>query len=472
MPPNSDPSFWSVTQMSRAIAAGRLSPVDLVDAFLARIAAHDDKLHAYTEVYAKEARLAAEAADKAVRARQAFGPLHGIPIAIKDLVELDGRVVTDGCEVWRNRLSARTATLAQRLVAQGVIILGKTHMVEFALGGWGTNTRMGTPWNPWDMALARTPGGSSSGSGVAVAAGLAPWAVGTDTGGSVRLPSSWCGLTALKTTVGRISTHGVLPLSPTLDTPGPMAHSAREAAILYMAMQGPDPHDPLTFGLPEEHGLDDVSGRIAGLRLARMPDAERAGVSPDVLQAYDRSLDELSGLGAEIVPVDLPCGFADVAGLNGRIMAAESYALLADLVDDAALPLDEDVRPRVLAGRDISAREYLSALARRRQLIGDLDQAMRGIDAILTPTTATTALPLADVDQTRAPSHFTRFANFFDLCALSMPNGFDSQGLPISLQVLGRRCREAEVLRIGCAYQAATDWHTRRPDLTGPSGAR
>lgn len=460
-----DLSLWSVEQISEAIAARKLSPVDVVDTFLDRIAKYDGKLHAFTEVYEAEARLAAEAADKAIRAGQGVGPLHGIPVAIKDLVEISGRTVTGGCAVWRDRKSTCTATLARRLIEQGMIVLGKTQTVEFAFGSWGTNTTMGTPWNPWDMQVARIPGGSSSGSGVAVAAGMAPWAVGTDTGGSVRLPSSFCGLTGLKTSRGRISTHGVLPLSPTLDTPGPMAHSAEDAALLYLAMQGPDPLDRATLGLPEQGGIRRAKRGIAGMRLARLPDEELAPVSPPVLAAYDRSLDELSRLGAEIVPISLPHGFAEIAAANGRIMAAESYALLADLVDDDALELDEDVRPRVRAGRDISARDYLSVLEQRRQMMRDLDQSMQNFDAVLTPTTLTTAVPLTEVDQTRSAAHFTRFANFFDLCALSLPNGVDSQSLPTSLQIMGQRYQESTVLHIGCVYQNSTDWHKRHPAL-------
>jgi aspartyl-tRNA(Asn)/glutamyl-tRNA(Gln) amidotransferase subunit A len=449
--------------MSEAISAGRVSPVALVDAYLTRIAEENDKLHAYVDVYAQDARLAAEAADKARRSGHAVGPLHGIPIAVKDLVEIDGRITTHGCQVWRQRRSTYTATLARRLIERGVIVLGKTHMVEFAFGGWGTNSRMGTPRNPWDINVARVPGGSSSGSGVAVAAELAPWAVGTDTGGSVRLPASWCGLTGLKVSRGRISTYGVLPLSPTLDTPGPMAHSARDAALLYTAMQGADPHDPHTAGLPIEHGLENEAQGIAGMRLARLPDAERDSVATEVMEAYERSLDELADLGAEITTIDLPVAFADIATLNGQIMAAESYALFADLVDDETQALDEDVRSRVLAGRDMSAYAYLSALARRQQLTEQLDRAMDSIDAILTPTTISTALPLDEVDQASTPAHFTRFANFFNLCALALPNGLDSQGLPTSLQVIGHRHGEASVLRIGCAYQSRTSWHLNRP---------
>src|SRR5512137_2206641 len=191
---NTDPSYLPAHALASEIAARRLSPVDVVEALLARIAAHDGTLHAYIDVYADDARLAAEAADKAIRAGHAVGPLHGVPIALKDLIDLEGRVTTGGSQAWRARRSPVTATLARRFFAQGMIVLGKTHTVEFAMGGWGTNTVRGTPWNPWDPARRRTPGGSSSGSGVAVAAALAPWAIGSDTGGSVRLPASWCGL--------------------------------------------------------------------------------------------------------------------------------------------------------------------------------------------------------------------------------------------------------------------------------------
>jgi len=391
------------------------------------------------------------------------GPLHGIPIALKDLIELEGRVVTGGCEVWKARRATRTATLARKLIAQGMIVLGKTHTVEFAMGGWGTNTHRGTPWNPWDAQRARTPGGSSSGSGVAVAAGLAPWAVGTDTGGSVRLPASWCGITGLKTTIGRVSTYGVLPLSPTLDTPGPMARSVEDAALLYTVMQGPDPQDPATRGLPFTDPMATLKRGVRGLRLARMPDAERQVASAEVLAAYDRSLAELERLGAEIVPIQLPFHFADVATANLRIMAAESYALYRELIDDEAAPLDPHVRPRIAAGRTLSARDYVEALQMREAMKRQFAAAIEGVDALLTPTTMTTAVPVDEVDQAQAPAHYTRYANYLDLTALALPNGMDAQGLPTSLQIVCRWSDEATALRIGWALQQVTDWHLRRP---------
>src|SRR5882672_544111 len=230
---NPDPCLSPAHVLARDIAARRLSPVDLVEALLARIAAYDPKLHAFIDVYAADARLAAEAADKAIRSGHALGPFHGVPIAIKDIIDIEGRITTGGSASRLDHRATRTATVVRRLVCQGMIVLGKTKTVEFACGAWGMNQHLGTPWNPWDAEVARTPGGSSSGSGVAVAARLVPWALGTDTGCSVRQAASWCGITGLKTSIGRISTHGILPLSPTLDTPGTMARTVRDVALLY-----------------------------------------------------------------------------------------------------------------------------------------------------------------------------------------------------------------------------------------------
>ena len=463
----SNPWQLSALGLSREISAGRLSPVDLVDALLDRIRLRDPKLHAFVEVYAEDARLAAEAGEKAIRSGHAVGPLHGVPIALKDLIEIEGRVTTGGSLVWRERRSQVTATLARRLIAAGLIVLGKTHTVEFAMGGWGTNQHRGTPWNPWDPAVARTPGGSSSGSGVAVAAGLAPWAIGTDTGGSVRLPASWCGLTGLKTTIGRVSTYGILPLSPTLDTPGPMARSVEDAALLYQVMQGPDPLDPRTRGVAADDRMPTLRRGVRGMRLARLPQSEREGVEDEVLTAYDAALDILARLGAEIVEAELPCHFGDYTELTGRIIGAEGYFLLGDLIDDMSLPIDAAVRPRIAVGKGVSARDYLAALRDREEAKREFAAAFADADALLTPTTQTAAIPLGEVDQASTPAHFTRFVNFLDLCALALPNGFTATGLPISLQVVCRGYDEATALRVGWAYQHATDSHQRRPPDPG-----
>ena len=451
--------------LAASIKARRVSPVEIVASSLERIARLDGKLHAFVEVYDKDARLAAEAADKAIRSGHAVGPLHGIPIALKDLIELEGRVATGGSAVWRNRRSTITATLAQKLISAGMIIIGKTHTVEFAFGGWGTNQHLGTPWNPWDSAVHRTPGGSSSGSAVAIAARLVPCAIGTDTGGSVRVPASWCGITGLKTTIGRISTFGVLPLTPTLDTPGPLARDVEDAAVLLHVMQGADPRDPRTLPLCDADAMPALRRGVKGLRLARMAAVERTGVAEEVLAAYDRSIDQFAGMGAEIVELAMPRSFQDYGGASGRIMAAEAYALLSRIVDDDALPIDAAVRPRIRAGASISSREYLEALAERERLKLEFATATEHVDAVLAPVTATSAIPLAEVDQKTTPASFTRWVNFLDLCGLAVPNGAGAACLPTALQIVCRGGDEATALRIGWAWQAATDWHTRTPPI-------
>jgi aspartyl-tRNA(Asn)/glutamyl-tRNA(Gln) amidotransferase subunit A len=461
--PRPDPVWATVAELSRAFAERTLSPVDVVEALLERIRKRDPALHAFIAVYEADARLAAEAADRAIRSGHRVGPLHGVPIALKDLVDLEGRITTGGSKAWKDRVSPVTATLAERLIAAGMIVLGKTHTVEFAMGSFGTNTHLGTPRNPWDPAVHRTPGGSSAGSGVAVAAGLAPVAIGTDTGGSVRIPAAWCGIVGLKVTAGRISTHGVLPLSSTLDTPGPLARSVEDAALVFRVLNGPDPRDPQTLAWPALDPLPALRRGVEGLRLAVMPSAERAGVADEVLAAYDAAVDRLAALGARIVRPDLPHRFSDYAAAVGRIIGVEGYRFVGHLVDDPSLPLDPHVRPRIQLGRDVSARDYLVTLARREEHRAQFAAALDGIDALLTPTLQTAAIPLEQVDQSGTAASFTRAGNYLGLCGLAVPNGFTAGGLPTSLQILCHPGQEAMALRIGWAYEQATDWTRRRP---------
>jgi aspartyl-tRNA(Asn)/glutamyl-tRNA(Gln) amidotransferase subunit A len=461
-----DPVWAGVAELSRAFGTRALSPVDAVDALLERIRRLDGRLHAFIALYADEARLAAEGADRAMLAGHRIGPLHGVPIALKDLVDMEGRVTTGGSKVWAERVSPVTATLAQRAIAAGMVVIGKTHTVEFAMGSWGTNTHLGTPWNPWDAAVHRTPGGSSSGSAVAVAAGLAPVAIGTDTGGSVRLPAGWCGIVGLKVTVGRISTHGVLPLSFTLDTPGPLARSVEDAALIFRLLNGPDPRDPQTLPWTPADPLPTLGRGVAGLRLAVMPDVERAGVDKEMLAAFDASVDTLAKLGARVERAKLPHRFADYAAATGRIIGAEGYRFVGHLVDDERLPVDPHVRPRIQLGRGVSARDYLLTLAERDTHRAEVEAALAGVDALLTPTALTPAVPIDQADQAGTAAHFTRPVNYLGLCGLAVPNGFTAGGLPTSLQIVGHPGDEATVLRIGQAYEAATDWKSRRPPLT------
>ena len=253
----------TLTELSAGLAAKRFSSREVVDALLSRIAKADAKLHAFTEVYAMEAKALADAADKARSSGFPLGPLHGLPVAYKDLCDIAGRVGTGGSKMFEARVASETSNTVERLTAAGMVPLGKLHMVEFAFGGWGTNPLMGAPWNPWDLATHRVPGGSSSGTGVAVAARLAPAGIGSDTGGSVRIPSAFNGLVGLKVTFGRIGLHGTMLLSWTLDSIGPMARCVEDCALLLNALAAPDPRDPTTLDQPlggfhqgDQAGLD------------------------------------------------------------------------------------------------------------------------------------------------------------------------------------------------------------------------
>lgn len=458
-------AFLPVSDLSREIAAGRRSPVDVTEEFLERIGRYDAELNAFASVYGEDARMAARAADSAIRSGHMIGPLHGVPIALKDLVEIEGRVTSGGSAHFRDRRSGTTATVARRLVAHGLIVIGKTQTVEFAYSGWGLNQHLGTPRNPWDRLRARAPGGSSSGSGVAVAAGLAPWAIGTDTGGSVRLPASFCGVTGFKPTIGRISSHGIMPLSRTLDTPGILSRDVLDAALLFNVLQGADPLDPNTRGIVPEDPLPTLDRGVHGLRLGRMPAAERDGVNDEVLAAYDAAIELLARSGATIVDVELPFRFTDCFAPHMTIVHAEAYAAHSVPVDDDATQLDISVREGIRHGRHISAFDYLAAFEERRLMREQLDCALSDVDALLTPTTETAAVPLDELRDPKPPSRFTRFVNTLEMCALALPNGISSDRLPLSMQVVCRRFEDAMALRIGRAYQRMSDHHLHVPEL-------
>ncbi|MPZ46089.1 MAG: amidase [Betaproteobacteria bacterium] len=459
-------AYTPMHALAERLRAGTSSAAALLDCYLQRIHRYDAKLHAFVSVYEDEARMAAESADRALQAGRNLGPLHGIPIALKDLVEIEGLTTTGGSLYWRERVSTVTATIVRRLIAAGMIVLGKTHMVEFAFGSWGTNTTMGTPWNPWDLRVPRTPGGSSSGSGVAVAAALAPAAIGSDTGGSVRIPASLCGIVGLKTTVGRVSNHGTLRLSEALDTIGPMTRDVEDAALLFSALHGPDMNDPQTLHHPPADVLTGLKTPVTGLRLAVLPQADLGEIDDEVARAFELALEVFRGLGVRIDTLRLPVAFAALADLTGKFIAAEGHALHRGWIHRDDLPFDPDVRERLRTGKALSAADYIDVMARRQRLRHDVDRMLSDFDALLLPTTPLPPLPLTEVDQNQAPmSRLTRPINLLDLCALALPCGFTRAGLPISLQIVGRAGEEARILRIGWAFEHATEWHLRRPSL-------
>jgi aspartyl-tRNA(Asn)/glutamyl-tRNA(Gln) amidotransferase subunit A len=445
--------FKSLTELSRMLDAGETTSVAIVEACLANIDALDEKLHAFIEVYREDATRMAEAADLERKARFVRGPLHGLPIAIKDLFHIKGRQTTAGSKSWLGRISTETAVCVQRLLDAGMIPLGKTHMVEFAYGTWGTNKPMGTPWNPWDMKVHRVAGGSSSGSAVAVAAGMAPAALGTDTGGSVRIPAALCGLVGLKPTYGRIPLEGVVPLSKTLDSVGPITRTVEDAALLVGVMAGE--------ALPVFDQVSSIEGmRITALSREQFPDF----IEPDIVRAYDETIAQLSKLGARVQEERIPFDFVALGAKNGRIIGIEGYAVQREYVDDEKADVDPGVRQRMLVGKTATATEYVDALDQRRRAMNEFAEWMRDRDALLTPMLPITASPVAEVDETTFPlATWSRAVNYLGACAMSVPVALSEQKLPIGMQFVGATSGEATLTRFGTALQKMTACYGRPP---------
>ena len=354
--------YQSITSLSRGYEDGSIAPSSVLEGCLNRISLLEPRLGAFEVIYEEEARKAADAATQAFECGHRIGPFHGVPFALKDIVDLEGRVTTGGSKVLKDRVSPTTAIIAKRLIAAGGILVGKTKTVEVAMGGWGTNQHMGTPWNPWDLNTHRTPGGSSSGSAVAVASGMVSCAVGTDTGGSVRGPAAWCGITGLKTTEGQIPTDGIMPLSHTLDTAGPMARSVSDTALMYEVMLGRHPVD-VDRDRSEGHGFYSLMTQgVTGLRLGVLNDVEREFVSSDILELYDIACGVLQQQGAELVTFNSPKSFDDMKESTGVIIYSEGYFHHGEMYEQEDAPVDTDVRPRILMGRSFSARDYVCLL--------------------------------------------------------------------------------------------------------------
>jgi aspartyl-tRNA(Asn)/glutamyl-tRNA(Gln) amidotransferase subunit A len=459
--------WTSLANLSSLLASGETTSRAIVDACLDTIATTDGKLHAFIDVYRDDARTLADAADLARATGLTRGPLHGLPIALKDLLEIDGRQTTAGSKSWLGRKSDHTATAVDRLLAAGMIPLGKTHMVEFAFGGWGRNEPMGAPWNPWDPATHRVAGGSSSGSAVAVASGMVPAAIGSDTGGSIRIPSALCGLTGLKPTFGLISLYGAVPLSTIFDSLGPLAHSVADIALLTDAMSGPDPHDQATLAVPQVNCAAALAGAIdvRGMRItAQAVEQFPAYLSSDVRRSRDEAIAVLRDLGANVDEARVPFDFDAYASRLGMLLAAEAYSYHRAYAEDAAVPIDPWVRKRMLAGKNVTAADFVEAVTAVRRAQAEFAAWMQGRDALLTPTLPITAVPVADVDEATAPlAAFTRPVNYLGGCGLSLPAGFSSAGLPIGVQLIGAAFTEPTLIRLGRAFQEVTDWHRQRP---------
>ncbi len=393
--------------------------------------------------------------DALTAAGVSLGPLHGVPIVVKDIIDVAGMPTKAGSATRPDPAPAATdATVVANLRAAGAITVAKTHTVEFAFGGWGTNASQGTPRNPWKPDEPHTPGGSSSGTGVAVGGGYVPAGLGTDTGGSVRIPAAFCGCVGLKTSIGLVSRAGVVALSDTFDTIGPLTDTVTRAAQMLEVMQGEDRADPSTLGIPRADPMAGLDRGIDGLRLAVLSDEALADCTPEVSAAFGDALNFLRQAGAVIVPVDLPKSFLEYQTNATAIIASDAYAFHTDLVMSNEAPLNDTTRMRIMVARDLTARNRVAAQRARQQDISDFLATMDRADALVMPAAPVTAIPLSAVDENNyAMSLHTRIGNYLELAGLSVPIGLTPLGLPTSLQILVRRFDDPLALRIGRAFE-------------------
>lgn len=462
-----DLAFMSASDLSVAIRAKRVSPVETVEAVLDRIERLNPRLNAYCTVTAEAARREATAAEAAVMRGDALGPLHGVPVSVKDLVITRGVRTTFGSRIHENNIPQEDAPLVERLKNAGAILVGKTTTPEFGWKGVTDSPLFGTSRNPWNPE--RTPGGSSGGAGAAVAAGLAPLAVGTDGGGSIRIPGSFCGVFGLK------PTYGLIPVYPasatgTLSHAGPMTRTVRDAALMLQVMAGPDDRDPLSF--PSE-GMDFVSGLeagIRGLRLAWSPTLGYAAVGSEVRAVAEAAARRFSDLGCRVEEVDRV--FDDPDPIWAPLFYAGIAARLDDYLAEWRDRMDPGLVQIVEEGRRVSGVQFAKAAFARATFTEGLRRFFTQYDLLLTPTLAVPPFAAGLEQPPDRPGgsrlHWVAFTYPFNLTgqpAATVPCGFTGDGLPVGLQIVGRRLQDATVLRAAAAYEAVAPWAGRRPPL-------
>ncbi|HEV8441702.1 MAG TPA: amidase [Methylomirabilota bacterium] len=461
---------WTIETLADAIRHGKISPVEATQDCLARIARLDGRLRAFITLDGEGALAAAKEREAQAAAGRRRGLLHGVPLAFKDLCHVRGLPTSCGTRTPEYFAAEQESTAVTRLVAAGAITLGKLNMTELAMGPFGDNAHHGHVDNPW--RAGHVSGGSSSGSGAAVAAGLCLGALGSDTGGSIRLPSACCGIAGLKPTYGRVSRAGVMPLSWSNDHVGPMARTVRDAALLLGVIAGRDPLDATSSHRAVPDCLAGLERGIAGLRVAVPENFFFEGVDAEMASGVRQALRALEGLGARVIErrVPDPRVMNDVCNVISR---SESAAIHGRLYRERPHELQRVVRARLELGFRIPAHDYLQALRLRgrlaRAFIADV---FAHADVVVAPVIPEPAPPLAHATDgpveeiARRQGHFARLTRSFNglgLPALSVPCGFSAAGLPLAFQVVGRPFDEATVLRVGHAYEQSAGWHRRRP---------
>ena len=459
------PPFLTIAEAGRLIAAKKLSPVELAKALLARVKAVDPKINAFLTITDKPALAAARAAERAVMAGKKH-PLLGIPVAYKDIYETAGVPTTAHSRILQHNLPKHDAETVRRLREAGVVMLGKLATHEFAIGG----PAFDLPWpparNPWDTR--RFTGGSSSGSAAAVAAGLALGALGSDTGGSIRLPAAYCGIAGLKPTPGLVSRRGVIPLAPSLDTAGPMAWTAQDCAILLDTLAGHDPADPASVPGPTVSYAQAIAAPIKGLRvgLLRHIYEHDMPAAPEVLQAMNRSTAVLRSLGCRVEDATLP-PLQEYNAVGRVIISSEAYALHEATLRTRLSDYSRTFRIRVLAGALIRAAEYIAAQRLRSDLIAATAKAFERFDVLISTPTAGSAPMLSEQrpDDGFARPLATTLANVAAVPSLVVCSGFTAAGLPLGLEIMGPAWGDATILRVGHQFELATGTRDRRPDI-------
>ncbi|THD54981.1 MAG: amidase [Bradyrhizobium sp.] len=469
---STEPALMSLTSVAHAIADKTVSSREVTQSCLDRIARWQPRLNAFMAIEAEAALKAADAADTVLAKGARHGALHGVPLAHKDMYYEAGKVVTCGSRIRRDFVATTTSTALQRLKDAGTIRLGSLQMAEFAYGPTGHNSHYGPVHNPF--ALDRITGGSSSGSGAAVAARLTFAALGSDTGGSIRMPAHFCGVTGLKTTVGRVSRAGAMPLSQSLDTVGPLARSAQDCALLLGLMAGADPEDPTAVAGPLPDYIAATTGSIKGLTVG-VPtafyvddlDAEVAGV-------LDATIAMLKREGANVVQVELP-DQRQLTAASQLVLAVEAAAFHKRWMIERPQDYGPQVLMRLQNGLAIPGVLYLEAMRWRGPALAAHLAAVADVDAMIAPVSPIAAPTIAESDVGNGPdaeaviqrlTRFTRPINYLGLPSLAIPAGFTRGGLPVGMQLVGRSFDEATLLRIGAAFQRATDFHDRAPAFT------
>ena len=463
--------YMGAGDLSKLVQSKEISPVEIIEAHLTRIDATEPVLNSFITLLADQARKSARQAEKDIQAGRYKGPLHGIPVALKDLYNTGGVRTTSGSRIFDTFIPTEDCTVAAKFHQAGAILLGKLNMHQFAYGPTGENPDYGHMHNPWNPDMVT--GGSSGGSGSAAAAGQCTITTGSDTGGSIRIPAALCGIVGLKPTYGLVSRYGLSALSWSLDHPGPMTRTVEDTAITMNVIAGHDPKDVASAKVDIPDYTSALTGDVKGLRIGIVKEYFEVPLDPQVRKAVMDAISLLESMGAEIKEVSYPM-FNQSQAISSTVLMAEATAYHRDLLEKDGHQLYEPIRQRLEAGLFISAAEYLRAQQARSIFDQQGRRLLDEVDLLAGPTEPVTAPEILaskvmageqEVGVVGALTQYTRPYNINGFPAISVPCGFSDDGMPIGLQLAGRPFDELTVLRAAHAYEQANDWHTRRPPI-------